>query len=195
MSKRALALGAGLVVVLGVAAGYWLVQSSRGPEATGQGQAEKWYHCPRCGLELPCPPGFEERVVFCSHCGSAKSVMEVRARAWAPGGFLAGRGSKLVPAIVIGVAALLAVVLLLASLVRKGAKASQRESADAASVCRCPGCGRRLHYRRSQAGRRAACPACDAPVVFPPYDDDPVRAWQKSLVTWAQRTARRNQDG
>jgi len=192
MSKRGLALGAGLMVLSCAAAGYRLVQSSRALEASAQGQTEFWYHCPRCDLEMTCPPEFEHRVAFCPRCGSAKSVMEVNNHPGAPGGFLTSRRNKLVLAIVIGVPALLAVTFLLATLGSTRAKAAAPESADASNVNRCPSCSQQLYYDAFMVGRPAACPACQAPLARPPHDRDKVRAWQRSLVKWAKRSARRN---
>ena len=180
------------MILFCVAAGYQLVQSSRTIDANTKGQPVTFYHCPRCELELPCSA--DQKIRLCPRCGMAKSVMEVSTHSQAPGGFLTGRHKKLVLALVIGLPALLTVTLLLAILFRGAVKPGKSEFADETSVYHCPRCSKWVKCEEVQVGRKS-CPACHAPVMFPPHDHDQMRNWQESLVKWAKRSAGRHQDG
>jgi len=36
-----------------------------------------------------------------------------------------------------------------------------------AFYCRCPACQRKLHYHAERAGKKARCPVCKKPFVYP----------------------------
>ena len=159
MKRQWLILGAGAAVLL--AGNWYLWSSSRQPRLTGKEQV-LYLYCTKCGFEMPCSPGQEQRTIPCPTCGVPGQILRVSAESHAGN---ASRGPN--PLVVLGaldVNILMAVAVFVAS-----QRTTSRRADDEPVYHRftCRRCGRRLRYREQQAGRPAKCPGCKSVLLFP----------------------------
>jgi hypothetical protein len=182
------ALIAGMAVLLLLAGGWYLLSPADGnPEDNGEPPVRTW-HCPKCGLEMPCPPGQEDTETFCPHCIHEKVALEVVTRARGPGAVLPDGPTRMVLGVGAGVLVLLAGALLALDRARKARQARKEEPVHR---CRCPGCSRRLRYRQSQAGCTTICPDCNTSLTLPAGNvQTRAPARQQDLAVWHQQLLR-----
>jgi hypothetical protein len=111
-------------LLLLLAGGWYLYSPTVGNSGEGEEPAGRFWHCPNCGLELPCPPKQEDKVTLCPHCIREKIAFEVvthRSDRWGlpvgVNGYLLVAGASLL--------AVLAITAWLGDRVRQGSKARQ----------------------------------------------------------------------
>jgi hypothetical protein len=192
MSKWALL--AGVAVLLLLAGGWYLLSpADRDPDDNGEPPVRTW-HCPKCGLEMPCPPGREDTETLCPHCVHEKVAFEVVTRPQGRSAVLPDGPNRVVLGVSVGVLALLAVAVLVLG---RAPKAWQARKEEPFHHCRCPGCSRKMRYPQSLAGCMMTCPDCDTAITLPAGDaqtrapgrQQDVALWQEQLLR--QRAARK----
>jgi hypothetical protein len=157
----------------------------------------QWYlYCAECGLEMTCPPEFEDRPINCPHC--LKRRMEVTARSRADGAGLRTGANGAVLAVVVGVPLALAVAVYAVGRVRAGREQGPEGEARRVS---CPVCGHKLRSNVFGPGATAVCPVCAEQFVEPGDQErkgadadaggEDVREWGEWLGSELRKGARR----
>jgi uncharacterized paraquat-inducible protein A len=147
-------------VVMGLATAW--SRSRRAELSPPAGQQQRYLYCPECGLEMTCPPEFEDRVMSCPHC--VKRRMEVNSFSRANGDAPRAHANGAVLAIAVGMPVALAAAVCAASRLRS--KPEQTPEGDARRLT-CPGCRHKMNSKVFGPGSTAVCPACAHQFVVP----------------------------
>jgi hypothetical protein len=66
-------------------------------------------------------------------------------------------------------------------------RASRRVEEPSFHYCRCPGCGQKVRYAASRAGRQAGCPRCPRQWALPATSEPLAKAELAGASPWPRR--------
>jgi hypothetical protein len=182
------ALVAGVAGLLRLGGGWYLLSSADGDPEANQEPPVRYWHCPKCGLEMTCPPGQEDAETLCLHCIHDKVAFQVVTRAQGQGAVLPVGHSRWVLGVGAGLAILLAAAVMALSRAQKTARVPKEERLH---HCRCPGCSRKVRYPQSQAGCRMTCPDCNVAFALPAGNGQTLApGQQEEIAQWGQQLLR-----
>jgi hypothetical protein len=190
-NKSLLIVGCCLLVILVVdALAIWQPwQGWQSQSVEGTPGSLYWY-CPHCGLELPCPAGYEKKTSPCPRCARKDRFLQVSTSPH-KGGTFAFAASRWFLFTVLGGPVALSLLWLGITWYRQ-ARDDPRNNPN--YLCACPGCTRKLAYRLYDVGKHMVCPYCGTRILCPPPAEVvTVGTWQKYIKLW--RAQARHQPG
>jgi hypothetical protein len=176
------------VALLGaVVLGWGLPCVLRGQQPADR-EPKYWLVCPRCGLEMTCPPEWVKTGCMCPRCGRTDAHMDVTTSPPSREGEASGGGSRVVRWLAITVAVLLAAAWVAMKCIQA---AQARADRDDLRPSPCPVCGAILKYRETDAGLTVTCPACGEKVTYnPPQEEEAPGPESGTLEAWRQAMKR-----
>ncbi len=148
-----------------------------------------WLYCPRCGLEMTCPPDLVKEGCICPRCARRDVRMQVTTSPPSQAGESSSNGSPVVRWIALGLAATMAV----AWAILKRHQAAQAQAANDLRPASCQVCGATLKYRECDEGLTGTCPTCGETVQYISAESEEPVPDSKDLKEWheAMKRARR----
>jgi hypothetical protein len=131
----------------------------------------KYWYCPKCGLDMICPPEKVDKETLCPRCTHDGIKLEVNSYSHTNGA-PPGESDPVIK-ILLFIPAILAVLLFVSTQLRGVHFAPARGKSF---VFPCPACEHPLRYQQADIGHNDVCPVCKEPFIYPDLDARPRRS-------------------